>query len=182
MVVEPGIDLDGSVQRARAGDPDAFEAVYRAHVGRVYALCLRMCADGARATELTQDVFVRAWDKLDSFRGESAFSSWLHRLAVNVVLTALRTERRRSEEPLEGEDEQGENATPHAPRPTPLDEIMDLEKAIASLPPMARQVVVLHDIEGYEHAEIGALLGIAEGTSKAHCFRARRLLRERLSR
>ncbi|HEY2805142.1 MAG TPA: RNA polymerase sigma factor [Gemmatimonadales bacterium] len=179
MVVEPGAGVSGSVERARAGDADAFEGVYRAHVGRVYALCLRMSGDNIRAGELTQDVFIRAWDKLDTFRGESAFGSWLHRLATNVVLGALRSERRRSEEPLE-HDESDESALPPLePRP---DLGLDLDEAIRSLPPMARQVVVLHDIEGYEHAEIGAMLGIAEGTSKAHCFRARRLLRERLSR
>lgn len=179
MVGAPGFDLAGSVTRARAGDPDAFEAVYRAHVGRVYALCLRMCADGTRASELTQDVFIRAWDKLESFRGESAFGSWLHRLAVNVVLGAMRSERRRAEESIENVETAG-GLLPALPVGEDLS--MDLEKAIASLPPMARQVVVLHDIEGYEHAEIGAMLGIAEGTSKAHCFRARRLLRERLIR
>lgn len=181
MVMHPGPDIAGSVERARAGDPDAFEAVYRAHAGRVYALCLRMSADAGRAAELTQDVFVRAWEKLKTFRGESAFSSWLHSLAVNVVLTALRTERRRSEEPLEAEDPDGGTAN-YTARTTHPEDLLDLEAAIASLPPMARQVVVLHDLEGYEHAEIGRMLGIAEGTSKAHCFRARRLLRERLSR
>ncbi len=175
MVAESGIDLAGSIERARNGDPDAFEAVYRAHAGRVYALCLRMSADAGRAAELTQDVFVRAWEKLKTFRGDSAFSTWLHSLAVNVVLSALRTERRRSEEPLESES----FPVPCSPFP---EDLMDLEAAIASLPPMARQVVVLHDLEGYQHDEIGKLLGIAEGTSKAHCFRARRLLRERLSR
>ena len=183
MSVPPAADaIHESVSRAQSGDPEAFEVVYRAHAGRVYALCLRMSADPGRAAELTQDVFVRAWEKLGSFRGESAFSSWLHSLAVNVVLNALRSERRRSEEPLDEGDAQDEGTTPHAPRPTSPDVVIDLEAAIASLPPMARQVVVLHDLEGYEHAEIGRMLGIAEGTSKAHCFRARRLLRERLSR
>jgi RNA polymerase sigma-70 factor (ECF subfamily) len=177
-VVQP--DVADAVRRAQAGDPDAFEAVYRAHAGRVYALCLRMTADGAAAAELTQDVFVRAWEKLDSFRGESAFGSWLHRLAVNVVLAARRVTDRRGEDPL-GEDD--DRASPLPPVHTAEPGLrMDLEAAIASLPPMARQVVVLHDLEGYEHAEIGAMLGIAEGTSKAHCFRARRLLRERLNR
>ncbi len=176
-MVQP--DSAAAVQRAQAGDADAFEAVYREHAGRVYALCLRMTADAAAATELTQDVFVRAWEKLESFRGESAFGSWLHRLAVNVVLMARRTADRRGEDELSDDEASGP-----APATTPRDHalVMDLEAAIASLPPMARQVLVLHDIEGYEHAEIGAMLGIAEGTCKAHCFRARRLLRERLNR
>jgi RNA polymerase sigma-70 factor (ECF subfamily) len=172
------LEID-SVRRAQAGDADAFEVVYRAHAGRIYALCLRMTADGAAAAELTQDVFVRAWEKLDTFRGESAFGSWLHRLAVNLVLTARRTVDRRAEDSLGDEEGASPPLAARAPDPGLA---MDLEAAIASLPPMARQVVVLHDLEGYEHAEIGAMLGIAEGTSKAHCFRARRLLRERLNR
>jgi RNA polymerase sigma-70 factor (ECF subfamily) len=174
----PVADVSEAIRRAQAGDPDAFEIVYRANAGRVYALCLRMTADAAAASDLVQDVFVRAWEKLDTFRGDSAFSSWLHRLAVNVVLTARRASLRRSEDPLENEDgESPAEASVSQPGLT-----MDMEKAIASLPPMARQVLVLHDIEGYGHAEIGEMLGIAEGTCKAHCFRARRLLRERLER
>lgn len=168
-----------AVRRAQAGDADAFEVVYRAHAGRVYGLCLRMTADPAAAQELMQDVFVRIWEKLAGFRGESAFSTWLHRVAVNVVLADRRLAARRAEDPLAGDD--GPVAPPAA-RATQPEAKLDLERAIASLPPMARQVLVLHDVEGYEHAEIGRLLGIAEGTSKAHCFRARRLLRERLER
>lgn len=175
---ETDADVAGAVHRAQAGDADAFEIVYRAHAGRVYALCLRMTADGVAASELVQDVFVRAWEKLESFRGESAFGTWLHRLAINVVLGSRRSAFRRGEEPLD----EDEGAAPLAARSHQPELAIDLEEAIASLPPMARQVLVLHDIEGYEHAEIGALLGIAEGTCKAHCFRARRLLRERLNR
>ncbi len=167
-----------AVRRARAGDADAFAAVYHAHRGRVYALCLRMCGDAAHAQEMLQDVFVRAWEKLDTFRGESAFGSWLHRLAVNVVLMDRRLAARRAEDRLEtdaGDRPLAASAAPEGLR-------LDLEQAIAALPPMARQVLVLYDIEGYEHAEVGALLGIAEGTSKAHLFRARRLLRAALER
>ncbi len=166
--------LGALVQRAQAGDTSAFEQLYRAHVGRIYALCLRMVADALRAQSLTQDVFVRAWQQLGAFRHESAFATWLHRLAVNVVLVDLRTARRRSArflttddlEPFEG----------HGPEPSP-DTGMDLEAGIASLPPQARSVLVLHDIEGYTHDEIGAAMGIAPGTSKAHLHRARQLLR-----
>jgi RNA polymerase sigma-70 factor (ECF subfamily) len=167
---------DDLVQRARAGDEVAFEALYRAHAGRVYALCLRMTGDEAAAKALTQDAFVRAWEKLGSFRGESAFGTWIHRLTVNVVLMDRRQAARRREDALEDE------AT--APPPAPRDEPelrMDIEAAVRALPPMARQVLILHDVEGYEHGEIGRALGIAEGTSKAHLFRARRLLREVLS-
>jgi len=171
------VALSEAVRRARQGDEAAFEALYREHAGRVYAVCLRLSGDPVRARELVQDVFVRCWEKLDGFRGESAFGTWLHRLAVNEVLMAFRAERRRAPAPLaeEGPDEPASHEPPPGLR-------MDLEAAIASLPPGARQVLVLHDIEGYEHAEIGRMMQIAEGTSKAHLFRARRLLRERLDR
>lgn len=172
--------FDETIRRAQSGDPDAFEAVYRQHAGRVYALCLRMSGNPGTASELTQDVFVRVWEKIATFRGDSAFGSWLHRMAVNVVLMALRSEKRRAEDELPADDD-GEIQLASGGGVEP-GQRMDLEAAIASLPPMARQVLVLHDLEGYEHAEVGAMLGIAEGTSKAHCFRARRLLRERMSR
>ena len=180
-MTEPAQDLSDAVRKAQNGDADAFEAVYRTHVGRVYALCLRMTGDMGHARELVQDVFIRAWEKLGSFRGESAFSTWLHRLAVNVVLMDRRLAARRAEDRLEN-DEGEESAPPLAAREAPAGLRMDLEQAIASLPPMARQVLVLYDVEGYEHREIAGLLHIAEGTSKAHLFRARRLLREKLDR
>jgi RNA polymerase sigma-70 factor (ECF subfamily) len=169
-----------AVKRAQAGDPDAFETVYHEHAGRVYALCLRMSGDPVRARELLQDVFVRAWVKLGSYRGDAAFGTWLHRLAVNVVLLAWRAEGRRGLEQLDenaGAPGHGGSGAPGAAEPETR---IDLESAIAKLPAGCRQVLVLHDIEGYEHAEIGRLMGIAEGTSKAHLFRARRLLREAL--
>ena len=166
--------MGDAVRLAQAGDPDAFETVYREHAGRVYALCLRMSGDPVRARELLQDVFVRAWEKLSTYRSEAAFGTWIHRLAVNVVLMQWRAEGRRGLEELDeetGSEERGVGA----------EERIDLEQAIAKLPAGARQVLVLHDIEGFEHGEIGKLMGIAEGTSKAHLFRARRLLREALS-
>jgi len=174
-----------AIRRAQAGDADAFEAVYREHKGRIYALCLRMTGDVAAAADLVQDVFVRAWEKLGSFRGESAFSSWLHRLAVNVVLMDRRTIARRAEDSL-GDDEGEERGSgergsvAHASRARNPGLRMDLEQAISRLPPNARRVLILFDIEGYTHAEIGAMMGIAEGTSKAHLFRARSLLKEAL--
>jgi len=172
------------VRRAQQGDRDAFQALYREHVGRVYALCLRLSADAVRAEELTQDAFVRAWERLASFRGESAFSSWMYRLTVNVVLQERRAARRRSVRVVTTDDpaavargEQGGaggDATPGLS--------LDLERAIAALPPRAREVFVLHDIEGYRHEEIARLTGVAAGTSKAQLFRARRLLRGMLER
>lgn len=162
-----------AVRLAQSGDPDAFEAVYRAHAGRVYALCLRMSGDPAEARELLQDVFVHAWEKLGTWRGKAAFGTWLHRLAVNVILMKWRERGRR------GADDEGGDAVDRLPaRLAQAESRLDLEAAVAALPPGCRQVLVLHDIEGYEHAEIGKLMGIAEGTSKAHLFRARRLLRE----
>jgi RNA polymerase sigma-70 factor (ECF subfamily) len=170
---------DELVRRAQAGDRIAFRDLYRQHVGRVYALCLRLTADPAAAEERTQDVFVRVWDKLASFRGDSAFGSWVHRLAVNVVFNERRARGRR-------ENRVAPTAAPEilergGSEPT-VGLTIDLERAIAALPEGAREVFVLYDIEGYGHAEIAHLTGIAEGTSKAQLFRARRLLREMLDR
>lgn len=160
-------------EQAKAGDTRAFEALYRVHVDRVYAICLRMVADIGWAEELTQDTFVRAWRRLGGFRGESAFGTWLYRVAVNVVLAALRTERRRKARFVRAELH--DVGCPAAPG-----EAMDLEKAIAALPRKARMVFVLHEIEGYRHDEIARAMHIAPGTSKAHLFRARKLLQQML--
>ena len=171
--------MSDMVRQAQAGDPDAFAEIYRAHVGKVHALCLRLAGDAHEASELTQDVFIRAWESLASFRGESAFSSWLHRLTVNAFLGARRTMGRRERRVLSVAEPQmlergGEGTTPASG--------LDLERAIAGLPKGARLVFVLHDVEGYQHEEIARMTGIASGTSKAQLFRARRLLREALSR
>jgi RNA polymerase sigma-70 factor (ECF subfamily) len=167
------------VERAQAGDADAFGLLYREHVGRVHALCLRLAGDAQAAAELTQDVFVRAWEALPTFRGESAFSSWLHRLAMNVFLGKRRATGRREQRVFNT----GEPALLERPAERPQPGLqMDLEQAIAGLPQGARTVFVLHDVEGYQHGEIARMTGIAEGTSKAQLFRARRLLREALAR
>lgn len=169
---------DDLVARAQAGDQTAFRDLYRQHAGRVYALCLRLTGNAGDAEERTQDVFVRVWDQLRSFRGESAFSSWLHRLAVNVVLNERRTTQRREQRVTLAEDP----AVLEKSRGAPTEGLsIDLERAIGELPDGAREVFVLFDIEGYGHAEIAALVGIAEGTSKAQLFRARQLLREKLN-
>ena len=170
---------DDLVARAQAGDQTAFRELYRQHAGRVYALCLRLTGDDGDAEDRTQDVFVRLWDKLRSFRGDSAFSSWLHRLAVNVVLNERRTTSRRERRVMPAEDP----ASLEKHRGNPTEGLsIDHERAIAELPDGAREVFVLYDIEGYGHGEIAQLVGIAEGTSKAQLFRARRLLREKLER
>ena len=171
---------------AQRGEMDAFERLYRLHVGRVNAVCLRMSGDAGRARELTQDVFVRAWERLGSFRGESAFGTWLHRLAVNVVLESLRAERRRVARVEVGEEadalaEDGVGGGWAAAADHPEDR-MDLEWAIAKLPPGARTVFVLHDVEGYRHDEISKMTGSAPGTLRAQLHRARKLLMEALGR
>ncbi len=167
------------VARARAGDHDAFGAIYRAHAGRVYALCLRLEGDAGRAEELMQDVFVRAWERLGSFRGDSAFGTWLHRLAVNVVLGDRRSAWRRARRVFTTDDPAALERGVESPGPGLR---IDLDHAIAALPPGARAVFVLHDVEGYQHGEIAEFMGVAEGTSKTQLFRARRLLREALDR
>ncbi|HEY4613783.1 MAG TPA: RNA polymerase sigma factor [Bacteroidota bacterium] len=170
-------NLTPTVLRAQRGDRNAFEQLYRENAGRVYAVCLRICADGARAEELTQDVFVRTWQALPSFRGESAFSSWLHRIAVNVVLVNFRSQRRRTARVETMDDfEQYDSAESSVPLGTAL----DLEDAIQKLPPQARAIFVLHDVEGYKHEEIAEQLDLAVGTCKAQLHRARKLLKEAL--
>ena len=166
------------VKLAASGDRRAFERLYRDNLNRVYAVCVRMCGDRSRAEELAQDAFVRAWERLPQFRGESAFSTWLHRLTVNVVLEAQRNERR-SRARTESDDVL-ESAPPIAP-PEYHAEKMDLAVAIAALPPGARAVFALHDVEGYKHEEIAEMLDITAGGSKAQLHRARRLLREALA-
>lgn len=170
--------LSETVLRAQQGDQEAFRALYEAHVGRVHALCLRMTANVSEAEDRVQDVFVRVWQQLGSFRGDSAFSTWLHRLTVNEVLQARRaTGRRESRVRLAGDDEELAQVAGRHDQPS-----SDLTQALARLPEGARTVFLLHDVEGYQHDEIAGMLGIAEGTSKAQLFRARRLLREALGR
>lgn len=165
------------VRDAQNGDLLAFERLYRDNERKVFALCLRMSSDGALAEELTQEVFVRAWRKLGSFRGDSAFSTWLYPLTVNVALSERRSRRRRDARILATDDPASLERAPGTPRP---EAGFDLQKAMAALPPGARAVFVLHDVEGRTHDEIAAMLNLAAGTSKAQLFRARRLLREAL--
>ena len=171
-------EADPDVVLAAAGDRRAFERLYRAHANRVFSICARMVSDRQRAEELTQDVFVRAWEKLASFRGDSAFTTWLHRLAVNVVLNARKSDGRRSSH-FEPEEDVGDHA---AAMPLMPGDMLDLEAAIATLPPGARKVFILHDVEGYKHEEISEMLGVTSGSCKAQLHRARLLLRERLNR
>jgi len=171
------------VERARQGDVAAFETIYRTHAGRVYALCLRMTADTSQARELVQDVFIRVWEKLGSYRAEAALSSWVHRIAVNVVLMTRRSDRRREQRVTHAEDLGVDGSALDAgAQPRDVEQEIDLERAVATLPPGARRVFVLHDIEGYRHDEIAQMTGNAEGTLRAQLHRARRLLMEALKK
>jgi RNA polymerase sigma-70 factor, ECF subfamily len=166
------------IRRAQTGDVDAFELLYREHSPRIYALCLRLKAgDKSDATELLQDVFIKAWRRLATFRGDCAFVSWLHRLAVNTMLENARSDQRRTARVLPMEDT---SRLAGAARSSGVESRMDMESAIASLPKGARLAFVLHDVEGYQHQEIAEQLSVTVGTVKAQLHRARRLLRERL--
>jgi len=163
------------VANAAAGDVSAFEHLYRTHLPRVHSLVRRM-SGGRDTDELTQDVFVRVWQKLGSFRGDSAFATWLHRLAVNVVIERFRQDNTRRQRMHDGEDIFETLSAPVRSR----DFSMDFEAALLSLPDGAREIFVLHDVEGYKHHEIGTLLEISSGTSKAQLHRARMMLRKYL--
>ena len=163
---------------AATGDAHAFERLYRTHVARVHSLARRMLGSADEADEVTQDVFVRAWSKLGTFRGESQFGTWLHRLAVNVILGYRG--RRATERSRWMEDEVALDQAPA--RATPAGLRQDLEAAMAQLPDGARTVFVLHDVEGFRHEEIAARLGVTTGTSKSQLHRARMALRGLLER
>ena len=170
-------DMADDVALAAAGDVSAFERVYQAHLPRVHSLVRRMTG-GRDTDEVTQDVFVRVWQKLGTFRGDSAFSTWLHRLAVNVVIERFRAETLRRQRIREGDDIFDTIAAPLRSR----DLSMDFEAALAKLPDGAREILVLHDVEGHKHHEIASLLDISVGTSKAQLHRARMMLRRHLGR
>lgn len=167
------------VREAQEGNVAAYEELYRDNVGRVYGLCLRMAGNSTLAEELTQDVFVRAWQKIGAFRGESAFSTWLYPIAVNTALSERRARARRSKHFFATDDLE---AYDRAERPARPERGLDIERALDQLPEGARAIFVLHDIEGFKHQEIAEQTGIAAGTSKAQLHRARKLLREALGR
>lgn len=162
-------------RHAASGDESAFERLYRRHVARIHTLVRRMAGPDP-ADEITQDVFVRAWDKLPTFRGESAFGTWLYRLAVNVVLSHRRRERGERKALLDDDAALEHQVAPQAPAGMRL----DLERAMARLPEGAREVFVLHDVEGWTHEEIAEQLGLVPGTSKSQLSRARMALRRML--
>jgi len=169
------IDEQGWVERAQQADTSAFEKLYRLHVDKVYGLCLRMTGNAAEAEDCTQEAFIQAWNKLSKFRGDSAFSTWIHRIAVNSVLGRMRKSRREQDRVLA--------VTDISPVPETVGDngnFEDLQQAVDDLPAGARHVFVLHAVYGYSHDETGEMLGIATGTSKAQLHRAKRLLAQQL--
>jgi RNA polymerase sigma-70 factor (ECF subfamily) len=167
----------GDARLAAAGDAQAFERLYRRHVARVHSLARRMIGT-EDADEVTQDVFVRAWEKLGSFRGEAAFGTWLHRLAINVILGRRKQLGIRRERFVDGEKAIGRLSA----NPKGAEAVIDFEAAMQLLPDGAQQVFVLHDVEGYKHEEIAEMMGISAGTSKSQLHRARLILRDYLDR
>ena len=175
---EPGLTDEAHwIRRARHADVRAFESLYRMHADKVYGLCLRMTGNVAEAEDCTQDAFIRAWKQLGKFRGESAFGTWLHRIAVNCVLGRMRKSRRERER-IAVAAERNDAPTTAADS----GELADLVEAVGRLPEGARHVFVLNAVYGYSHEETGSMLGIAAGTSKAQLHRARRLLAQQLDK
>jgi RNA polymerase sigma-70 factor, ECF subfamily len=175
--VEP--DTAELVERAREGDVSAFEGLYRKHGDRVMGICMRMARDPELAEEWAQDAWVRAWERLGTFRGDSAFTTWLHRLTVNLILDRKRSDGRWRQRFESVPDYSTVNHAAQGDAPPGMR--MDLEKAVATLPDGARTVFLLYDVEGFPHREIADRLGVAEGTVKAQLHRARKLLREVLA-
>jgi RNA polymerase sigma-70 factor (ECF subfamily) len=166
------------VERVKAGDPEAERALYEGHVDRVFRLAFRMTGDEVLAKDLTQDAFVRAFDRIDGFRGESSLSTWLHSVTASVVLNGLRKVRRIRERERDLEAARSLSGSEERTEPDLRER---LTAAIAGLPDGYRTVFVMHDVEGYTHQEIAAALGVAEGTSKAQLSRARAKLRVELA-
>ncbi|MBT8103209.1 MAG: sigma-70 family RNA polymerase sigma factor [Gammaproteobacteria bacterium] len=163
------------IRRAQRSDARAFEALYRLHLDKVYGLCLRMTGNVSEAEDCTQEAFIQAWSKMGKFRGDSAFATWLHRIAVNAVLGRMRKSKREQDRIQAVAD-----VSKPALETGDTGELRDLSEAIDRLPAGARHVFVLHAVYGYSHNEAGSMLGIAAGTSKAQLHRARKLLVQQL--
>ncbi len=168
-------DESALIRRAQRSDSRAFESLYKMHVDKVYGVCLRMTGNVSEAEDCAQDAFIQAWNKMDKFRGDSAFSTWLHRIAVNSVLGRIRKAKREQDRITAVSDTGVATVTTGD-----LGELRDLSEAVDRLPEGARNVFVLHAIYGYSHDEAGQMLGIAAGTSKAQLHRAKRLLAQQL--
>jgi RNA polymerase sigma-70 factor (ECF subfamily) len=175
-----------AIEKAKHGDPEAFQALYDRHKRRVYSLCLRMTANTAEAEDLTQEAFLQLYRKIATFRGESAFSTWLHRLSVNVVLMHLRKKGLpvvSLEETTQGGTEEDTPKKDFGAEDVALAGSIDrlqLQRAVESLPPGYRTIFVLHDVQGYEHNEIAGIVGCSIGNSKSQLHKARMKLRDLL--
>ena len=180
---DDGLSEAEAIERAKQGDAEAFQALYDRHKRRVYSLCLRMTANTAEAEDLAQEAFLQLFRKIGTFRGESAFSTWLHRLSVNVVLMHLR----KKSLPVVSLEESTQNTEEDSPKKDfgaedlslagSIDRLQ-LQKAVESLPPGYRTIFVLHDVEGYEHNEIAGIVGCSIGNSKSQLHKARMKLRD----
>jgi RNA polymerase sigma-70 factor (ECF subfamily) len=163
------------ILKAQRSDARAFEALYRLHVDKIYGLCLRMTGNVSEAEDCTQEAFIQAWNKMGKFRGDSAFATWLHRIAVNTVLGRIRKSKREHDRIQAVSD-----VHPTRVATSDTGELRDLAEAVDRLPEGARHVFVLNAVYGYSHEEAAGMLGIATGTSKAQLHRARRLLMQQL--
>jgi len=170
-------DEQASILKAQRSDARAFETLYRLHVDKIYGLCLRMTGNVSEAEDCTQEAFIQAWKKMAKFRGDSAFATWLHRIAVNAVLGRIRKSKREQDR-IQAVSE----AQPVRVATGDTGELRDLAEAIDRLPERARHVFVLNAVYGYSHEEAAGMLGIASGTSKAQLHRARRLLAQQLEK
>jgi len=168
-------DESALIKQAQRSSAQAFEALYRLHIDRVYGICLRMTGDVSEAEDCAQEAFIQAWNKLEKFRGDSAFSTWLHRIAVNSVLGRMRKSKREQDRIMAVAQ-----SAPPTVATSDMGDMRDLSEAVDRLPQGARHVFVLHAVYGYSHDETGDMLGIAAGTSKAQLHRAKRLLAQQL--
>ena len=177
-ISDPEIHEEKLINACKMGDPAAFKSLYDKYSGRVYALSLRMCGSDDIADDLTQEVFIKVWESISSFKGDSAFYSWLHRICINCFLMKLRTEKNYEKKISESLNNSKSSSLMTAY--TNDDFSLDMEKAIQKLPSQAKLVFILFEVEGYKHKEISQMLNIEEGTSKAHLHKARKILREEL--
>jgi RNA polymerase sigma-70 factor, ECF subfamily len=188
QLIANGLSLPETIRLAQEGDAAAFENLYQTHSRRVYALCLRMVGNPAEAEDLTQEAFLQTYRKIQTFRGDSSFSTWLHRVTVNIVLMKLRR-KKHTEISLEESAEGDENSPSlHSQfgeadlRLTGSIDRINLQRAIEQLPPGSKSIFILHDIQGYKHNEIGDILGCSAGNSKSQLHKARMRLRALLKR
>lgn len=181
VVSDIGIGDRELAARCLAGDREAFEGLYRQHVGRLYNLAYRMSGGADDADDLVQEVFLQAYRKLGSYKGESSLGTWLYRLAVNLCLDRIRSKAGKMAQVTDSIDEDGADPVVSPGSPAEWNATrLDLERAVAELPPSYRAAFVLHDVEGYQHDEIAAMLDISEGSSKSLLHKARMKLRRAL--